>query len=149
MKLSLDTNVFIALIRGRDPVMRKAFEAALTTGDSLYASLIVLHELLYGAEAHARAAAQRESVRLALAHVEVEPFDPTDMAVTARMRAQLKRRGTPIGAYDTLIAGQALARDWTVVTANAREFGMVEGLKLIDWSDQGRLGATRTPHGEL
>lgn len=140
MNLSLDTNVFIALIRGRDPTVRKAFQAALTGGESLHASLIVLDELLYGAEVHAHPITQRESVRLVLAQVAIAPFDAGDMAAAARMRAQLRRRGTPIGAYDTLIAGQALARGWTVVTANACQFAMVGGLKLIDWTAQSAIG---------
>ena len=41
-----------------------------------------------------------------------------------------------IGAYDLLIAGQGLARDWTVVTANTREFARVDGLRLETWTDR-------------
>jgi len=41
----------------------------------------------------------------------------------------------PIGAYDMLIAGQALARDLVLVTNNIREFDRVPGLKAEDWSD--------------
>lgn len=52
---------------------------------------------------------------------------------TAKARAILKRRGRPIGAYDILIAGTALAHDLTVVTANFREFRQVEGLRVEDW----------------
>jgi tRNA(fMet)-specific endonuclease VapC len=40
----------------------------------------------------------------------------------------------PIGPFDTLIAGQALARGMTLVTANMREFSRVEGLRLEDWT---------------
>jgi tRNA(fMet)-specific endonuclease VapC len=137
--LSLDTNVFVALIRGRDPAVRAAFSAALADCRPLVASLIVLHELLYGAERHARPAAQRESVRLSLAQVDIQPFDARDMAAAARMRADLRRRGTPIGAYDALIAGQALARGWGVVSANVRELAHVEGLEIIDWSGREAL----------
>ena len=56
------------------------------------------------------------------------------MAVSATVRANLRRRGLNIGAYDLLIAGQALARGWTVVTANTREFARIEGLNVIDWT---------------
>ncbi|WP_293474238.1 hypothetical protein [Phenylobacterium sp.] len=43
------------------------------------------------------------------------------------------------GAYDVLIAGQALARGWTVVTAKVRDLWEVEGLKIQDWSDPGEV----------
>ncbi len=42
--------------------------------------------------------------------------------------------GKPIGAYDLLIAGQALRHKLTLVTANAKEFGRVKGLVWEDWA---------------
>ena len=52
------------------------------------------------------------------------------------MRTTLERIGKPIGAYDVLIAGQALARKLTLVTANAKEFGRVKGLVWEDWGKE-------------
>jgi tRNA(fMet)-specific endonuclease VapC len=132
--LSIDTNVFVELIRGRNALVRRRFELALAANEPLVASLIVLQELLFGVEIDPRSAAQRRSVRLALAQVDIQPFDEGDMTATAQLRARLRLRGLSIGAYDALVAGQALARDWTVVTANTREFARVEGLKVIDWT---------------
>jgi tRNA(fMet)-specific endonuclease VapC len=43
--------------------------------------------------------------------------------------------GSAIGTYDVLIAGQALNRKLTLVTANVKEFGRVKGL---DWEDWGK-----------
>jgi tRNA(fMet)-specific endonuclease VapC len=134
VSLSLDTNVFIELIRRRTPHVRRRFEQALTRSEPLAASLIVVHELLYGAHLHADPAAQRDSVRAVLAHVDVTAFDAKDMANAAQIRARLRVLGQPIGPYDALIAGQALARRWTVVTGNVREFSRIEGLKVIDWT---------------
>jgi tRNA(fMet)-specific endonuclease VapC len=45
----------------------------------------------------------------------------------------LETVGRPIGAYDILIAGQAIARDLILVTANHREFGRIKGLRWEDW----------------
>jgi tRNA(fMet)-specific endonuclease VapC len=45
----------------------------------------------------------------------------------------LERRGQPIGPYDLLIAGQALASGLTLVTNNVQEFQRVAGLKLESW----------------
>jgi tRNA(fMet)-specific endonuclease VapC len=132
--LSIDTNVFIDVIRGRNLGVRERFRLALSGAEPLTASLIVLQELLYGVQLARQPAAQSKNVRDVLARVDIEPFDERDIAATAQLRAQLRSRGLAIGAYDALIAGQALARDWTVVTANTREFARIDGLNVIDWT---------------
>ena len=43
-------------------------------------------------------------------------------------------RGTPIGPYDILIAGQARARQLTLVTRNTAEFTRVPYLRIEDWT---------------
>ena len=50
------------------------------------------------------------------------------------LRARLEAVGKPIGAYDVLIAGQALRREFTLVTAISREFARVKDLAWEDWS---------------
>jgi tRNA(fMet)-specific endonuclease VapC len=66
--------------------------------------------------------------------IEVLPFAPSDAEAAARIRAALEQAKQSIGPFDTLIAGQALARNLTLVTSNTREFSRVEGLKWEDWS---------------
>jgi tRNA(fMet)-specific endonuclease VapC len=132
--LALDTKVLIDLVRGRTPIVRNCFNEALATEQRLVASLIVLHELHLGCELNRDPAGELARVRVVLSSIEIEPFDETDMRSAAKIRAALRRRGLTIGSYDSLIAGQALARDWTVVTANTREFARIEGLKVIDWT---------------
>jgi len=61
------------------------------------------------------------------------PFDEADAKAAAAIRAALKTQGQPIGAYDVLIAGTALARGLVVVTSNASEFKRVSGLQVEDW----------------
>jgi len=132
--LSIDTNVFVDLIRSRTPQVRRRLGQAQAEDQTLVASLVVFHELHFGAECDANPARQRKNVDWVLADVEVVPFDEGDMIVAARIRTQLAKRGRPIGAYDLLIAGQALARGWTVVTANTTEFARIDGLNVIDWT---------------
>lgn len=52
---------------------------------------------------------------------------------TRRTRAFLASKGAPIGPYDVLIAGQAVARQMILVTHNTNEFGRVPGLQIEDW----------------
>jgi tRNA(fMet)-specific endonuclease VapC len=61
-------------------------------------------------------------------------FDEEDAKSAGRVRAAMEVAGKPIGAYDLLIAGQALHRNSTLVTANTREFGRIKGLLWEDWA---------------
>ncbi len=45
----------------------------------------------------------------------------------------MKKKGTPIGTIDMLIAAHGKAENLTVVTHNTREFERVEALLLDDW----------------
>jgi tRNA(fMet)-specific endonuclease VapC len=64
---------------------------------------------------------------------EVLDFDRENARQAGELRTRLAAAGTPIGAYDVLIAGQALARALTLVTHNTGEFQRVPGLRIEDW----------------
>lgn len=64
---------------------------------------------------------------------EVLEFDREDARQAGEIRATLALKGTPIGTYDVLIAGQAKARDLILVTHNTREFKRIRGLRIEDW----------------
>jgi tRNA(fMet)-specific endonuclease VapC len=92
---------------------------------------IVAHELYYGAYKGARVAenlARVESLQFAIVE-----FDREDARQAGEVRARLATAGMPIGPYDVLIAGQAIARALTLVTHNIREFRRVPGLVVEDW----------------
>ena len=55
------------------------------------------------------------------------------MRRAGELGAHLAAAGTPIGPYDVLIAGQALARKLILVTHNSREFQRAPGLVVEDW----------------
>ena len=60
-------------------------------------------------------------------------FEEQDAQVAGTLRAALESSGKPIGAYDLLIAGQALRHKLTLITANVSEFARVQGLHWQDW----------------
>jgi tRNA(fMet)-specific endonuclease VapC len=62
-------------------------------------------------------------------------FDKEDARQAGQVRALLAAQGTPIGPYDVLIAGQAVARDMILVTRNTQEFERVRGLRFEDWQE--------------
>ncbi|MEO5938820.1 MAG: type II toxin-antitoxin system VapC family toxin [Sphingomonas sp.] len=124
-----DTNILIAVITRRHPaVIRRMAELR----DDIGLSTIVLHELYFGAFNSARI--ESNLAELIALGLPVLPLDENDARTAGEIRARLKQAGTPIGPYDVLIAGQALARGLTVVTANRREFDRVQGLTVEDWT---------------
>jgi len=97
-------------------------------------SAVVAFELWYGAAKSARRQANRQRLETFFAGpLELVPFDE-DARAAGEVRAALESAGTPIGAYDLLIAGQALRYDATLVTANASEFARVADLRWEDWA---------------
>lgn len=100
---------------------------------SLAVSAVVAHELWYGAYRSQRVAFNLETLRLLFVDLPILDLDREDARVAGEIRADLRRRGTPIGPYDVLIAGQAKARDLTLVTNNTGEFSRVAGLRIDDW----------------
>ncbi len=97
-------------------------------------SVVVVHELISGALGGQKPDAEMDKVNRLLGLVGVAEVSLEDALSSGQIRADLKKQGRSIGDIDTLIAGQALARGWTMVTRNVKHFGRVEGLSLIDWT---------------
>lgn len=128
----LDTNAVIALVTRRSRTLLERVEASKP--GSLAVSSVVAHELYYGAYRSRKVAFNLETLRLLFADLAIVDLDREDARVAGEIRADLKAKGTPIGPYDVLIAGQAKARALALVTNNAREFLRVQGLRIEDWS---------------
>jgi tRNA(fMet)-specific endonuclease VapC len=132
--ICLDTNAIIAVLNSPSSPVRTRINAAIGSGGRLAISSIVLFELWYGAAKSARPERNVQRIADFLAGpIEVLPFEFGDAQEAGDIRATLERAGTPIGAYDVLVAAQARRRDALLVTANEREFGRVPRLKLEDW----------------
>jgi tRNA(fMet)-specific endonuclease VapC len=133
MDYLLDTSTCIALNKGKPASVRAQFNKAVRTG-AVWVPAVVLFELWYGVARSARPKENAEDLATFLAGpVRILGFEGEDAREAGHVRASLERIGKPIGAYDTLIAGQALSRKLTLVTANTKEFARVKGLRWEDW----------------
>ncbi len=131
----LDANAVIAAITRRSPAVDSRLQAELQRATRILIPAIVLFELRYGIANSARRAANERLLEVFLsARIETPAFDASDAAEAADIRVYLRRRGTPIGPYDILIAAQARRHGATLVTGNMREFARVPGLGVQDWS---------------
>jgi tRNA(fMet)-specific endonuclease VapC len=134
--IHLDTNVVIALLTGRSPHVISAFQNEVQRGHDFVVSVVVLHELRYGAAKSQKKLENNARTDFFLSEnsIEVLPLSSEDAEHAGEIRAHLEKQGTPIGPYDVLIAAQTRRLGATLVTANTREFSRIPGLKLVDWS---------------
>jgi tRNA(fMet)-specific endonuclease VapC len=130
MRYLLDTNTCIAVMRNHPAAVRRL--EALSPGDCAI-STIASYELYTGVEKCANPTKERAKVELLLKTVPLVPFDAAAALEAARVRALLETQGQPIGPYDVLLAGQALALTLILVSANTREFSRVPGLTVENW----------------
>ncbi|WP_421589947.1 type II toxin-antitoxin system VapC family toxin [Shinella sp. M27] len=127
-----DTNAVIALIGRRSDVL---INRVLRSVDgTIGLPSIVTHELYFGAHRSAKVRYNLETLRLMFTDFPILEFDQRDAFTAGEIRAALAAKGTPIGPYDVLIAGQAKARGLVLVTNNVGEFDRVDGLRIEDWS---------------
>lgn len=126
----LDTNTLIYFFKGIGGVDRKLL--AISPREIAIPS-IVLYELEYGVAKSSRPRKRRTQLEELCSVVTILPFDPSAATQAALLRVKLEKKGTPIGQYDVLIAGIALANQGILVTNNTREFSRVVGLNLENW----------------
>jgi tRNA(fMet)-specific endonuclease VapC len=133
MRYLLDTNIVSDLVR--DPGGRVARHIREVGEALVCTSIIVAAELRYGAtkKGSPRLNAQLEAV---LGALEVLPFAAPADTVYGLLRARLEQAGQPIGGNDLLIAAQAVALGYAVVTDNEREFARIEELPRENWLRQ-------------
>lgn len=133
MKLMLDTNICIYIIKRRPPAVLERFKQ-YEIGD-IAISAITLSELRYGV-AKSR---EREGNAVALDQfvtpLEILPYDEVAAQAYGTIRATLEQAGTPIGAMNLLIASHAVSQRLPLVTNNTREFSRVQGLVLQNWME--------------
>ena len=131
MKYLLDTCVLSDFARGE----RNTLARVKATPPALVAvSAITVMEIEFGLALDAsRARRLAPLMHTMLEAVTVLPYEAGDARASAVLRAALQKKGRPIGAYDVLIAGCALARGLLLVTSNEREFRRVGGLGIENW----------------
>ena len=135
MTYLLDTNVCIALMKEWRSPVRDHYERARGDRALFFVPSVVVFELWFGAGKSDRVEANSGRLRGFLSGEITElPLDSDDARAAGLLRAELERAGRPIGPYDLLIAGQAINRKLTLVTANESEFARVKGLRTVNWA---------------
>jgi tRNA(fMet)-specific endonuclease VapC len=129
----LDTNICIYALKDRPPEVLARLRAL---GPAVVAlSVITVLELRQGAEGSQAPEAAHARLDAFFSPMQILPFEQDDALVGSRLRADLSRRGCPIGDFDSLIAAQAITHELILVTNNLREFERIQGLRTENWVD--------------
>jgi tRNA(fMet)-specific endonuclease VapC len=131
MRFVLDTNICIYALKQREIVLKRLLAERPI---DIALSVITEAELRTGAAKSATATKTTRLLENFLRPLTILDFTSADSVAYADIRAKLERAGTPIGALDTLIAAQAVARNLTLVSNNEREFKRIAGLRVENWA---------------
>ena len=126
----LDTNTLIYYFKGIGNVANRLLS---TPPNEIAISTIVYYELEVGIAKSMSPRKRKAQLQEFISLVNLIPFDHAAAKSAALMRANLEKRGLPIGPHDILIAATAKANNGTLVTHNVKEFERVAGLKIEDW----------------
>lgn len=127
----LDTDTCVRFLRN-DLELRKRMTQY--PPESIRIPILAIYELRVGIEKSTiRKAEKTRDLAALVGLLDVAPFSDAAAYESARTRAYLEKKGTPIGSIDYLIAGTALADKRTLVTGNTKEFKRVPGLNVETW----------------
>jgi tRNA(fMet)-specific endonuclease VapC len=128
----LDTNICIRILNGSSQSVIDNFEKIDL--DDIVIPSIVAAELIYGANKSAKRDYNLMKFRTFLNQFRIAGINTDAIEAYGEIRAELERKGTPIGANDYFIAAIAKANDGILVTNNTGEFSRIDGLTLEDWT---------------
>jgi len=127
----LDTNICIYLIKKRPPEVLEQFKQHPPQNVAI--STITLFELEYGAQKSQQIERTQDALARFILPLTLLDIDHRAATDAAAIRANLEKKGTPVGPYDLLIAGLARSQDITLVTNNTKEFERIDNLRLENW----------------
>jgi len=130
LKYMLDTNIVIYVIKRRPVELLQVFNRH---AGQMCMSSITLAELFHGVEKSSVPEQNLLKVEDFVSRLEVLAYGPKAAAHYGEIRADLEKKGTPIGVNDLHIAGHARSEGLTLVSNNVREFARVESLRLVNW----------------
>jgi len=127
----LDTNICIYVINSRPAIVLERFRLE-RLGDIVISS-VTAAELAFGV-VKSGSVRNRQALEMFLSTLEILPFDESAIWHYPDIRADLERRGQPIGTLDTMIAAHALTTNTILVTNNTREFERIPRLRVENWA---------------
>ncbi len=130
MSFLLDTDTCSAYLKNDQRVVNKVM---LHFG-GLHVSVVTVGELLTWAQRAKAPPSRLQGVRDLLQAATIREIDVTVAEKFGELRAGLLDQGITAGEMDLLNASVALIHNLAVVTHNTRDYALVPGLTLEDWT---------------
>jgi predicted nucleic acid-binding protein len=131
MAIMLDADV---IIRGEKDSFDLRGWVSSQPGERFELAAITVAELWHGVEraTGARQTMRRHYVEAIVASLPIIAYTGQTAYHHARIWAELQTTGSMLGYYDIIVAATAIERGNSVATFNARHFGKVAGLHVIE-----------------
>lgn len=130
LKFMLDTNIAIYVIKRRPAKLLSIFNQH---AGRMSISSISLAELLHGVEKSQQPERNLSQVEDFVSRLRILQYGSGAAAHYGNIRADVERKGTPVGVNDLHIAAHARSEGLTLVTNNEREFERIRGLRIDNW----------------
>ncbi len=130
----IDTDTTSYFFRNNAKVVAKLDEYLQEHG-FVYLSVVTYYEVLNGLyfkDAKNQTAQFEKFVKLN----QVLPLTNEIAKKSAKIYADLRKKGQTVGHNDVLIAGTAIINDLTLITNNVSHFSRMSGLDVDNWSEE-------------
>lgn len=131
MTYLIDTDIYIYLLSGNRSIQKKIHE---TEDQNIFISAISIAELYYGIFNSAEKDHNLKNIQKNLERLQILNFNRHSAKIFGRLKAELKKNGTPVADMDLAIASIAIQHGHVLVTHNTKHFSPVRELLLEDWS---------------
>lgn len=126
-KISLDTNIVIRLFKNEPIVVQK-----LTSSTSIYLTVPVIAELLYGAENSVRKEENLKNYNKFIDECNILPLTRKTAEQYSKIRMRLKLRGNPIPENDIWVAAACIENQISLISED-KHFDFIEDLTIKKW----------------
>ncbi len=127
----LDTDFLAAVLRAEPEALRFA-EGLEARNEELGTTPVTIAELFKGAALFGDEE-KAEAVEGLLNNLDLLGFDAHAAKLAGTLLAAAKKKGLPLGDFDTVIGAIALRHEATLVTRNLKHFGRIPNLKIVEW----------------
>jgi len=130
IKYMLDTNIVIYVLKNKPLEVLDTFNRC---AGQMCISSVTLAELYHGAEKSEKTEYNTRRIEDFTSRLDVFEYGTKAASHYGSIRADLERKGTPIGINDLHIAGHARSEGFILITNNTREFDRVNALRVENW----------------
>ncbi len=131
-KYLLDTNICIAMFKGREDVSQKLIQNGFS---KCAISELTRAELYYGAYKSNAIVKHINEICEVKSRFKVISIS-SSLDTFGQLKAEMERNGNKIDDFDLFIGATAIAHDLIMVTDNVKHLGKIPGIQVENWIER-------------